>query len=158
MTWTLENKIRAMFDFTLSWKGNAMNAYDWFLSSLLSEFKSKAQPQVRSLWDDLMELEVPVDKQGFFAAHEQALRRIHVLGRAASVANAHQVHSLGQTLEFMLGAFTQAPAAARPELFESLYATMRELTGAVCSIDAEALVSAHTGRSTEMTLVESCAD
>ncbi len=34
-----------------------MNAYDRFLSSLLSEFKRKAQPEVRSLWADLMELE-----------------------------------------------------------------------------------------------------
>jgi hypothetical protein len=135
-----------------------MNAYDWFLSSLLSEFKRRAQPQVRSLWDDLMELEVPVDKQGFLAAHKHALRRIHVLGRAASAVNAHHVLSLDQTLEFMLGAFTQAPAAARPELFESLYETMRELTGAVCSIDAEALLSAHTGQSTKMTFVESCGD
>jgi hypothetical protein len=135
-----------------------MSTYDLFQSSLLSEFKRDAQPQVRSLWDDLVELEAPVDEQGFFAAHEQALRRISILGRAASAANAHQVQSLGQTLKFMLGAFMRAPAAARPELFEDLTATMRELTGAVHSIDAEAFVSAHAGQPTELMLVESCTD
>jgi hypothetical protein len=130
-----------------------MNTYDRFQSSLLSEFKRQIQLQVRSLWDDLVELEVPVDEQGFSAAHEQALRRISILGQAAGAANAHQVQSLGQTLEFMLGVFMRAPAAARPEIFKDLTGTMRMLTGAAYSIDPEAPVSAHAGQLTEMMLV-----
>jgi hypothetical protein len=135
-----------------------MNTYDRFLSSLLSEFKRKAPPHVRSLWADLMELEEAKDERALSAAREQAMRRIRVLGRAAGAANAHQVQSLGQTLELMLEVLTQAPAAARPGLFESLYETMRKLDGALYSIDVEAHVSEHAGQPTEMTLVESCAD
>jgi hypothetical protein len=135
-----------------------MNTYDRFLSSLLSEFQRKAQPQVRSLWADLMELAEAIDERTLSAAREQALRRIRVLGRAASVAHADQVQSPGQELELMLGALTQAPAAARPELLEGLYETMRKLTGAVYSIDVEAPVSKHARQPSELTLVESCAD
>jgi hypothetical protein len=135
-----------------------MNTYDRFLSSLLSEFKRKAQPQVRSLWTDLMELEGATGKRALSAAREQALRRIHVLGRAASAAHADQVQSPDHELKLMLGALTQAPAAARPKLLEGLYETMRQLTGAVYSIDVVAPVSEHAGQPTELMLVESCAD
>ena len=135
-----------------------MNTYDRFLSSLLSEFKRKAQPQVRSLWADLMELAEAIDERALSAAREQALRRIRVLGRAASAAHADQVQSPSQEIELMLGSLTQAPAAARPQLLEGLYETMRKLTGAVYSIDAEAPASEHDGQPTGMTLVESCAD
>jgi hypothetical protein len=135
-----------------------MNTYDRFRSSLLSEFKRKAQLEVRSLWADLMELEEALDERAFFAAREQALRRIRVLGRAASAANAHQVQSPGHTLELMLVALMQAPTAARPDLFEGLYDALRKLTGALYSIDVEAPVSERAQQPDELTLVESCAD
>jgi hypothetical protein len=133
-----------------------MNTYDQFLSSLLSEFKRKAQPQVRCLWADLMELAEATDERSLSAAHEQALRRIRVLGRAAAAVNAGQVQSHSQALELRLRALTQAPVATRPELFEGLYETMRELDGAQYSVDAN--TSAHAAQPTETLLVESCAD
>lgn len=135
-----------------------MNTYDRLLFSLLSEFKRKARPQVRSLWADMMELVEAIDERALSTAREQAFHRVHVLGRAASAANARQVQSPGQTLEHMLGALTQAPAVARPELLEGLCETMRQLTGAVYSIDVEAPVSEHAGQPTKMTLTGSCAD
>lgn len=135
-----------------------MNTYDRFLSSLLSEFKRKAPPQVRSLWADLMELEEATDERALSAAREQALRRIRVLGRAAGAAKAQQVQSLSQALELRLGALTQGRAAVRPELFEGLDDTMRELAEALYSIDAEDAITEPADQPTEMALVESFAD
>ena len=135
-----------------------MNTYDRFLSSLLSEFKRKAQPQVRSLWADLMELEEAIDEPGFSAAREQALRRIRVLGRAANAAHARPVRSLSRSHELTLGALMQTRAAACPELFTRLHETMWMLAVALYSIETEPPVSEHDGQSTELTLVESCAD
>lgn len=135
-----------------------MNTYDRFLSTLLSEFKRRAPPQVRSLWADLMELAEATDERALFAARGQALRRIRVLGRAASAANAHQVQSLGQAIEHTLEALTQARAAARPELIEGLYGTMRRLAEALYAIDAEAPVLEYDGQSAEMELVACGAD
>jgi hypothetical protein len=177
MTWTLENKTLGGLDPALkpavvvptphskisclveeTSGGSIMNTYDRLLFSLLLEFKRQAQPQVRSLWADMMELVEAIDERALSTAREQAFHRVRVLGRAASAAHADQVQSLGQELELMLGALMQAPTAACPELFESLYETMRQLTGAVYSIDVEAPVPEHAGQPTELTLVGSCAD
>jgi hypothetical protein len=135
-----------------------MNTHDRFLFSLLSEFKRRAQPQVRSLWADLMELAEATDEKVFSVASEQALRRIRILGRAAGAANASQVQCHNWALEIRLRAFKQESVVVRPELFEGLYETMRELTGALCSIDTESAISKHTSQPTEMALVEACAD
>jgi hypothetical protein len=136
-----------------------MNTYERFLSSLLSEFKRRAQPLIRSLWADLIEVTEATDEPSLSAAREQALRRIRILGRAARAANAGQVQSRNQALELRLRALMPAPAAARPELsHEGLYETMRELAGAQCSIDGEAPVPENTNQPTEALLVESCAD
>jgi hypothetical protein len=135
-----------------------MNTYDRFLSSLLSEFKRKAQPQVRSLWADLMELEEAIDEPAFAAAREQALHRIRVLGRVANSANAHPVRSLSQSLKLTLGGLMQTRAATRPELFTRLHETLWMLAATLYSIDADAPVSEHARQPDELTLVESCAD
>jgi chemotaxis protein histidine kinase CheA len=135
-----------------------MNTYDRFLSSLLSEFKRKAQPQVRSLWADLMELEEAIDERALSMAREQALRRIHVLGQAADASQAHPVRSLSQTLEHMLGALTQTRAATCPELFTHLHGTIWMLADTLYSMDVEAPASERADQPTEPMLVESCVD
>jgi hypothetical protein len=135
-----------------------MNTYDQFLTLLLSDFKRRAQPLIRSLWADLKEVAEVADDRSISAASEQVLRRIRILGRAARAANAGQVQSHNQALELRLPALTQAPAAARPELLEGLYETTRELAGAQYSIDTETTVAERTGQPIEMTLVEACAD
>jgi hypothetical protein len=43
-------------------------------------------------------------------------------------------------------------------LFEGLYANLRELAGAQCSIDVEMPVPENTNQPTEALLAESCAD
>jgi hypothetical protein len=134
-----------------------MNTYDRFQSSLLSEFKRKAQPHVRSLWADLMELSEVTTERSLSTARAQALQRIRVLERAAGAANAHHVRSLSQALELMLDDITQVLPVARPELFEALCETMRKLTEALYSIDAEAHIF-EADQPTEMALAGSCAD
>jgi hypothetical protein len=135
-----------------------MNTYDRFLTLLLSDFKRGAQLQIRSLWADLMEVSEATDERSVSAASEQALCRIRILGRAARAANAGQVQSRNQALELRLRVFAQAPAAARLELLEDLYETMRELAGAPYSVDTETAVAERAGQPTEMALVEACAD
>jgi hypothetical protein len=135
-----------------------MNTHDQFLSSLLSEFKRKAQPQVRSLWADLMELEEAMDERSLSAARDQALRRIRVLGQAANAANAHPVRSLNQALEHRLGALTQARATACPELFTRLHEIVWLLADAVYSIDTDVPATEPAGQPTERMLIESHID
>ena len=135
-----------------------MNTYDRFLSSLLSEFKRKAQPEIRSLWADLMELAEARDERALSTACQQALRRTQILGRAAGAANAQEVRSQTHALEVRLGVLTQARAAARPELFEGLYASQRQLAETLYSIDVEAPDPENTRQPTETLLVESCAN
>jgi hypothetical protein len=135
-----------------------MNTYDRFLFSLLSEFKRKAQPEVRSLWADLMELAEATDERALSVASEQALRRIRILRRAAGAANAGQVQCHNRALEIRLRTLTQEPAVACPELFEDLYGTMRKLVGAQCSIDAKSTISEYASQPPEMALVDVCAD
>jgi hypothetical protein len=135
-----------------------MSTYDRFLSSLLSEFKRQAQPQVRSLWADLMELEEAIDETAFAAARERAVHRIRVLGRAANAANAHPVRSLSQSLKLTLGALMPTRAAACPELFTRLYETIWMLADTLYSMDGEAPVSEHAWQPDKLTLVESCTD
>jgi hypothetical protein len=135
-----------------------MNTYDQFLSSLSSELKRRAQPLIRSLWADLMEVAEATDERSVSAAGEQALRRIRILGRAVRAANAGQVQSRNQALELQLRVLMQAPVAARPGLLEGVYEAMRELARAQCSIDVEAPVLENTDQPTEALLVESCTD
>ncbi|MGO9245203.1 MAG: hypothetical protein ACLPT4_00330 [Verrucomicrobiia bacterium] len=136
-----------------------MNAYDRFLTTLLAEFKRKAQPQVRSLWADLMELAEAADEPAFAAAREQALHRNHILGRAAEAAHAHAVQSLSNTLELTLRVLTQTHIAARPGLIDALYQTMNRLTEALCLIDTEAPLHEEDAESGDRAeLVASCAE
>jgi hypothetical protein len=114
-----------------------MKEYIRFQFALSAEFKRKAQPQVRSLWADLMELTEATDEAAFVTACEQALCRNYVLGRAACAANARTVKPLSNTLELMLCVLTQTHAAARPGLFDALYQTMNRLTEALYQIDTE---------------------
>ena len=125
---------------------------------MLSDCKRRAQPLIRSLWADLMEVAEASDERSVSVANEQALCRIRILGRAARAANAGQVQSRNQVLELQLLVLAQAPAAARPELLEDLHEPMRELAGAQYSIDAETTAAGCACPPTEMTLVEACAD
>jgi len=136
-----------------------MNTYDRLLTTLLTEFKRKAPPQVRSLWADLMELAEAADEPAFVAAREQALRRNHILGRAAGAAHAHAVQSLSNTLELTLRVLTQTHVAARPGLIDAMYQIMNRLTEALCLVDTEApRHEEDTESSDPAELVASCAE
>jgi hypothetical protein len=135
-----------------------MNAYDRFLSSLLSEFTRKAQSQLRSLWADLMELEEAIDGRSFSAAREQVLHRVRVFRQAASATNAHPVQSLSQMIEHRLRVLTQTGATACPELFTHLHETMWTLADAVYELNVENLAFQDGGPPTDQALVASGAD
>jgi len=135
-----------------------MNTYERLLSSLVTEFKQQAPPQIRSLWADLMELEEATDERAFSAAHNQVLRRIYDLGCAATAAGAHPVPSLSRSLELKLRALTRARVATHPESVEELHRTMNQLAEVLYSIDTAVPVPENTNQPTEALLVESCAD
>ena len=135
-----------------------MNTYERFLSSLVTEFKQQAPPQICSLWADLMELEEATDERAFSAAHDQVLCRIYELGCAATAAGAHPVPSLSRSLELKLRALTRARVATHAESVESLHRTMNQLAEVLYSIDATVPVPENTNQPTETLLVESCAD
>ena len=118
-----------------------MNTYDRFRSSLLTEFKLKAQPHVRSLWADVVELEEARDEHAFAAALQQALHRVRVLERAAGAANAQAVQTLSETIADMLSALTSVQTAARPGSLDELHRTMNKLTEALYSINAALIES-----------------
>jgi|ERR1700733_12463800 hypothetical protein len=133
-----------------------MKEYDRFQTMLLTEFKRKAQPQVRSLWADLMELMEATSEPAFAAAREQALRRNHILGRAAGAANAPTVQSLSNTLELTLRVLAQTPGAARPGLIDALYQTMNRLTEALCLTGTETLRYEEDAESTDPAALVAC--
>lgn len=135
-----------------------MKTYDRLQSSLLTEFKCRAWPQVRSLWADLMELAEATDERALLASLDRALRRTCTLGRAAGAVGAHHVQSLSQTLESTLKFLLHARPVARPELFQQLQRTMNQLAEALGSIDEQARGDEDDGQPAEMALVESSAD
>jgi hypothetical protein len=116
-----------------------MKTYDPLRFSLMTEFKLKAEPHLRSLWADLMELEAAADQSTLFVAREQALRRLLALSSAAGAANAREVQTLGHALRLLVITITQVRDATNYECFDSLYKKMRELAEALYAIKAPPL-------------------
>jgi hypothetical protein len=135
-----------------------MNAYARFLSSLLAEFRPRAQAHLGSLWIDWMDLEGATDDETRFAATQRALRRIRAFGRAANAINAHHARACSRVLEQRLRTLACARAAADQESFDALRQATNKLTEALSSIDLETLTSEPAGQPTERALVQSCAD
>jgi hypothetical protein len=135
-----------------------INTYNRLLVSLLTEFKHQAQPHIRSLWADLLELEEATGERALSAAREQSLRRIRVLEWAAHAANAGEVQAISQTLEHMVATVPTARDGSRPELFEALHETMTKLTESLCWIEMTATTGEQACRQPGEALVESCTD
>jgi hypothetical protein len=134
------------------------NEYDRFLSSLAREFTLRAQPHLRSLWADVMELEEATDEHALSVAREQTMRRVRVLGRAAHAANAREMQALSQTVEQLVATLAPAPGATRFEFFGVLDQKMTKLTEALYAIKVETPPSKPEGQPTEDELVESYAE
>ena len=113
-----------------------MKTYDQLRFSLLTEFKLKAEPHVRSLWADLMVLEAAADEAALFVARGQASRRLLALSSAAGAANAREVQSLSRALRLLVITTTPVRDATNYECFDALYKKMRELAEALCVINA----------------------
>jgi len=111
-----------------------MKTYDRFLSTLADEFRLQAQPRLRSLWADVMELEEATYEPAFSAAREQTMHRILALGRAARAVNAHEVRALSQVLARLVTTVACTPDATRAEAFATLYQKMTEMTEALYGI------------------------
>ena len=135
-----------------------MKAYGQLRFSLMTEFKLKAEPQLRSLWADLMELEAAADAFALFVAREQALRRLRALSSAAGAANAREVHTLCDALSLLVDTATQVRDATNYECFDALYKKTRELTGALSAIKAPPPLSERQRQSAETALFESGAE
>lgn len=116
-----------------------MKTYDPLRFSLMTEFKLKAEPHLRSLWADLMELEAASDESTHFVAREQALRRLLALSSAAGAANAREVQTLGHALRLLVITITQVRDATNYECFDALYKKMCELAEALYAIKAPPL-------------------
>jgi hypothetical protein len=136
---------------------NDMHVYDRFLFTLRTVFTRRAQPHLRSLWADLMELEEAPDAHAFRVARDQTLRRLQVLGRAARAVEADEVEALGRTLAELVTTVTDARDAKRQELFDSLHEKMRELVEASYAIQATPSAVGRNRRPAESELVESYA-
>jgi hypothetical protein len=134
------------------------NEYDRFLFSLTREFTLRAQPHLRSLWADVMELEEATNEHALSVAREQTMRRVRTLGRAARAANARDVQALSQTVEQLVAAMAPAPGATRFEFFGVLDQKMTKLTEALYAINVAAPPSEPEGQPTEGELVESHAE
>ena len=116
-----------------------MKTYDPLRFSLMTEFKLKAEPHLRSLWADLMKMEAAADESTLFVAREQALRRLLALSSAAGAANAREVQTLGHALRLLVITITQVRDATNYECFDALYKKMRELAEALYAIKAPPL-------------------
>jgi hypothetical protein len=132
--------------------------YDRFLFSLAREFTLRAQPHLRSLWADVLELEEATDEHALSVAREQTMRRVRTLGRAARAVNARDVQALSQTVEQLVATMAPAPGATRFEFFGLLDQKMTRLTEALYAINAETPPSEPAGQPMERELVESCAE
>lgn len=135
-----------------------MKTYEQLRFSLLTEFKLKAEPHLRSLWADLMELEAASDESALDAARGQALRRISALSSAAGAADANEVRMLSRALGFLVATATQVRDATNYERFDALYKKARKLTEALHAIKEPPALSEREYQLTEAALVSSCAD
>jgi hypothetical protein len=134
------------------------NEYDRFLFSLTREFTLRAQPHLRSLWADVMELEEATDEHTLSIAREQTMRRVRTLGRAARAINAREVQALSQTVEQLVATMATAPGATRFEFFGVLDQKMTKLAEALYAINTATLPSEPEGQLTKGELVESYAE
>jgi len=132
-----------------------MRAYDRFLSSLLSEFKYKAQGQVRSLWADLEELMEATGERARSTALRQAYCRITTLERAARAVEAHEVQIVCEALEHDFETVTDEDFA-NPEWFGELRQALIDLTGALYPVESTMEVHEFADQATEASLLESC--
>jgi hypothetical protein len=134
------------------------NEYDRFLFSLTREFTLRAQPHLRSLWADVLELEEAADERALSVARDQTLRRVRTLGWAARAANAREVQALSQTVEQLVATLAPAPGATHFEFFGVLDQKMTKLTEALYAINVTTPPSEPEGQPTECELVESYAE
>lgn len=109
----------------------------------------QAQPHLRSLWADVMELEGATDEPTLLLAREQTLHRVVALGRAARAAHAHGVAALSQALASLVTAVGHAPDTTREEAFAGLRQKMTEITGALYGIHRDAATGPHAEEPTE---------
>ncbi len=135
-----------------------MNTYEHFLHSLLTEFKTEAQPHLRSLWADVEELEEATDERRRSLTLRHALHRTRALEWAAHSVNAREVRALGRDLERMLADLAHAPTAVSRVSPAALHQTMNQLTEALCSIDVKPSTGVHASETSDTPLVESRAD
>ena len=126
-----------------------MNPYDRLRSTLTREFRTQAQPCLRSLWADVMELEEAADEPAFLEAREQILHRILALGRAAAAAHIHPVPAHCEALTRHVAAVGCAPDTVRAEAFAALYREMTAITGVLYGIHVEAVTGSRAKKSTE---------
>ncbi len=131
-----------------------MKTYDRLRFSLMTEFKLKAEPHLRSLWADLMEMAAAADESTLSAAREQALRRLLALSSAAGAANAHEVQTLGHALGLLVITTTHVRDASNYEVFDALCKKARELTEALHAIQAPPPPSERERQLAETPLVE----
>jgi hypothetical protein len=135
-----------------------MKTYEQLRFSLLTEFKLKAEPHLRSLWADLMEMEAASDESALYVARGQALRRLLALSSAAGAANANEVRMLSRALGFLVATATQVRDTTNYERFDALYKKARKLTEALYAIKTPPPLSERERQPTEAALVPSCAD
>jgi hypothetical protein len=122
-----------------------MKTYDRFLSTLADEFRLQAQPRLRSLWADVMELEEATHEPAFSAAREQTMHRVLALGRAARAVHAHEVRALSQALARLVTTVACTPDATRTETFATLYQKMTEMTEALYGLHTHAVTGGDDG-------------
>lgn len=131
-----------------------MNPYTRFQRNLRLGFRIHAQPQIRSLWADLLELEETSDPRARSALIGQARRRVRALGRAARATDCRDVEAACE-------AFGRALTAGRlrdRQVLDGLSQQMNKLAEAVygvrgstaasgraCSPAAPALAASHAG-------------
>jgi hypothetical protein len=132
--------------------------YDRFRFSLTREFTLRAQPHLRSLWADVMELEEATDEHALSVAREQTMRRVRTLGWAACAVDIPEVQALSQTVEQLVATMAPAPGATRFEFFGVLDQQMTKLTEALYAIDVTTPPSEPGGQPRERELAESCAE
>jgi hypothetical protein len=135
-----------------------MNTGEHFLHSLLTEFKTEAQPHLRSLWADVEQLEEVTDERRRSLTLRHALHRTRALEWAAHSVNAHEIRALGRDLERMLADLAHAPPAVSRVSPAALRQTMNQLTEALCSVDAEPSTGVRASETSDAPLVACGAD
>ncbi len=135
-----------------------MNTYARFQRSLITGFEINAQPQVRSLWADLIELGEATDPCARRALVKQARHRVRALGRAARATNCRDVLAVSEALDRSLAAVPCAKATGDRVSFGGLSQTMNKLAEAVYGVRGSTSVFGRACQSAELALVESDAD